>query len=500
MHCQSTTRLAATLCLAALLLARGSAYAVSITEKPLAVIGLVSSTMDDGQLRLMGEAIARELSTAGFQLLAGSAVTDALEASSCANTEIRLRESCIRLVGKQLGTPYLIGGGVNVIGRLHELRLQLFSTESGREVWSSVYRVDTGIEDFYTQTPAKAAGDIPRELTVAAAPPPPPRAPAPPHVHAPAPRPVPTPGESPDGSPVSKETVDAVSPNGAAPGLVIGLSGMFALGMVTESQSPVGGKLYALYPTTEKSYARLKVGVPLYHDWWLFSDDREKNPDIYLSAEHAWSWSGFSIGVGLSYMYLQRFVLTDSCTAPYFPYLMEPYRVTYSTHHAFNLSLDLRGGRPNAGFYGRISWPLPLTIESGEPKNLFLEFSALAAFGGKRVKGGLGVMGWYKYRNADYVRQGDSTFEYGSDRSYWHDDYYEDYEHIVTREYSVLLPVARVSTLWAKHLVVNVNVELGQLFIPRPDFDAEWWQPSVGFDIVYSFGELQGADLMDGTF
>ncbi len=483
------------LVLLALIPALVPAQAISTLDKPVGVLGLSSKTMDQAQLDVFAQAIGDELAAAGFTVVAGADVEQAAETNGCEASELRMRESCIRVLGRQVSAAFFVGGTVNVIGALHELRVSLYSTATGRPVWNTTYRVETGLEDFYTQTPPKLASDLPREISM----------PAPAPLPTVRPTPVEPPAELPSPAAVEPTTGEEARHTGLAPGLVIGVSGMFALGEPTDRQSPYGGKLHVLYPTGSHSHARLKAGVPLYHDSWLHLDSRGKYPDIYLSLEHDWLWSNFSIGTGLSYMYLQRFALSGETATAYYPYTIQLYRSVYEAHHGFNLVLNLRGGRPNAAFYGRLVWPLPFTIDNEEPDNIFLEYSALAAFGGKRVKAGIGFMGMYKRREADYVRQGDSTYNYTND--HW-DPYgytgsmtYEDFRLTSTSEYMILLPVLRIAGLIAGHVVVSVNLELGGTILPRPPIDDdELWTPHLGFDIVYSFGRLESADLMDGTF
>jgi hypothetical protein len=178
------------------------------------------------------------------------------------------------------------------------------------------------------------------------------------------------------------------------------------------------------------------------------------------------------------------------------------YFAHYDPAHAFNLLLSLRGGRPNAAFYGYISYPLPYIFEDDDPDNYLLEFSAFGVFGGKRVKAGLGITGNYKRREADFIRHDILTYEYEPRaRDTWNADP-EYYEYSLRRvyEYTLLVPALKVAGLLGEHVVLGLTFELRGTILPRFADSGDSWQPSIGFDVVYSLGALKGANVMDGTF
>jgi len=460
-----------------------SGATITVAGTRIAVMPFASQSIAERDLHLIATAIDKALASAGFTVAHGGDVSAALRAVGCGEPVSWVRESCLRTLAREVDAGLVLGGTVNAIGALHEAQVALYGGRSGTALWSTEYQVRGGIEEFYLQMPGKLAADLPKEVKEPDPPPPPP--------------PVALPGREP--APVADSA--ALPPVdrdcGIAPGFAVGVSGMFALGDPITSQSPYSLRLHAVYPTSKVSQARLKVGLPLNHNHKLDLYSDKKYPDVYVGAEHEWGWPGFAIGVGLGYTYMQYFVLRGYEDGFYPDSL---YYAQYDPAHGFNVCLNLRGGRPNAGFYGRISWPLPFIFEDHDPDNYFVEGSAMAAFGGKHVKGGVGVMGMYKRREADFVKMADTTYYY---RDQGAESDYHEFDLNEAQEFMALLPFVRIAALIAGHVVVSFNLELGGTIFPRspvdPD-DADYWQPSMGLDIVYSIGKLKGADVMDGTF
>jgi len=110
----------------------------------------------------------------------------------------------------------------------------------------------------------------------------------------------------------------------------------------------------------------------------------------------------------------------------------------------------------------------------------------LGVSGAKNTKVGIGHMGMIKAREAD-----DSLIINGSQF------YYDNYP---SRESYLVFPCLKIAQLIAEHVVLNLSLELGGTIIPRFGSEMDSWRPSIGVDILYSFGKLSGPNLMDGTF
>lgn len=495
---------------------------INLKEGMLPVLPIRSTTLKPAEATMIADAVRRELNAGGVPSTTAEQVNAALADAGCASEEMHGHESCMRLVCSGLKSKLVALVTVNSIGSLYEAEAGVFGATSGKLLWKGMYQVRGSIEDFYLQFPAKFVADIPRQLEEADP------APAKPHVHMydqaghrHAAGETCTESHEDAVEQAQEATEDSIEHAvevaedrkeaaedaaagarfGIAPGLVIGASAMFAMGDKWEQQSPFGVKMMALYPTGARGHVRLKGGFPL-NDNAKADLQRDKDIDAYLSLEHEWAGRGGAIGVGFSYMYMRYMVMKGTHLSQFAD---DTYRAYYDPAHAVNMTVSLRGGKPNAGFYGRISWPLPYIFGDDKPDSYFLEYSALGVFGGKRVKAGVGVSGMYKYREADYVRQGDTTYRYteqSRDERMWGttNPYYE-YENSEYSEFMALIPVLRVAGLIASRIVVVFNLELGETIFPRSfGSDNDSWAPSIGFDLIYSLKKLQGADLMDGTF
>lgn len=301
-------------------------------------------------------------------------------------------------------------------------------------------------------------------------------------------------------APHREDTADE-GDRGVAPGIVIGITGSIALGDAVESQSPYGFGAMALYPTSHRGHVRLKVGVPSMHNHSLPLTDNGKKPDLNVVLAHEWAGPRGAIGVGLSYLYMQEFALEGRESSPY--HIDRDYVADYDGANSFNGVISLRGGRPNGAFYGRFVWPLPYMLSDDEPDAYQLQYSGFGVFGGQRVKCGIGVMGLYKYREADRVHHEDSTYEYvpKDDGLLGDEDPYYDYSLRRTSEFMVSFPCLKLAILFGSHVVVNLDVELGGVIFPREMFgmDSDLWRPTVGGTIVYSFKPLRGVNVMDGV-
>jgi hypothetical protein len=493
--------------LAVVCLVAPPAPAAAVRAVPVAVFPFSSVSLEQKDLLVIAEALRRDLRLASFQVLDVTETMMALKSVGCESSGAWNRESCIRTAGRAVGAGYVIGGTLNAIGSLYEATVVLYSVRSAARLWSATYEIHGPIESFYKEAPAKIAAEVPREVVDEAAEPPP--APVAPHVHAM------QRGQMPQTTDVEAPAAQAPPPNaaveardnGISPGLAIGLSALFSLGPVEGSQSPYGVRIWGLYPTSRNSQVRLRVALPLTNNSHLaLTPDRDyKCPDVNVNIEHEWGLPGFGVGLGLGYMVMQAFAVEgeyESYTY-YGGYDTTDYQAVYDQSHALNMVFNIRGGKPNAAFFARFSWPLPYIFGDDQPDNYYLEYSAFGVFGGRRVKAGIGVAGMYKHREADYVSDGDSTYHYEKDGGDWSStNYYNEYAQRNTSEWYALVPAVKVAGLIGTHVVVNLCLELGGTILPRigGHNDSDWWRPSLGFDVLYSIGKLKGASVMDGTF
>lgn len=478
--------------------------AAPLAEARVAVMPFSSESLDPRDLMVIAQAVRKAIEGTVKQVVDGANTKRAIQLSGCEGPELWASESCLRMVANQTSAELVLGGTLNQIGSLLEATVSLYGAESGKSVWEMTYKVDGTLEDFYTQVPPKLAGDMPDSYTIPKPPP------VKPHVHAhdrkPAAQTQPAAVVQSEEPPASAVTTTSSPPSSAvAPGLVLGVSSLFCMGDPIRTQTPYAFGMHAVYPVKGVGQARLRAAIPMFMAYNAPTTSESGYPDVQLNLEYEWAWPSFGIGVGFDYMYMQWFRLEGSQSA-YFA-STDDYLAYYDPAHAFNISVSLRGGKPNTAFYGHISWPIPVVFSNGEPNNVFLEYSAFGVFGGQKIKAGLGVMGMYKSRDADYIRHGDSTFNYVDRHSDndddWYDYYDEEYNNYSRNEYSqfyAALPCVKVAGLIANHVVLNLTLELGGTILPRIPPDEDMWAPYIGFDVVYSLGRLETVQVFDGTF
>jgi TolB-like protein len=476
-----------------------------------------------------------------------SEVMDALEEVACDDSRQWSLDACIIGAGEELGADYMIGGTIVRLGTNCEVGVSLFSVKKRVKLWTTVYSFTGDAETIYTTVPQKLCSDIHDYLRGAAD-----NNISPaladsgisfaaaqdsqvndtPHTA------VAATAAKQDSQTVSQQlTVTSVpvtrqvySPvpqdNGIVSGFTMGFTGMLTLGEAGREQSSGGFCLSFIYPTTGHSQARLKTGVPMFRNANLDNFIDTRLPDPYISLEHDWSWRRFGLTGGISYMYLNSFTksnywhyfldngysdFSDMYSNYYYKKKTTQY---YETVHAFNATLGFRAGTATKGFIGRLSWPFAFTLSQNEPKNYFFECSVSGFLGWGLNTFSIGMMGMVKHREPDPGRSIEGSVvqvsEYEFSRNYYR-------QELGTYEFYNLIPVVRYLRLIGDHLILGLNLELGGIILPRsmlPDFfsgdndyydDSEshknnWWQPSAGCMITYSFGKLMGAHLFDGTF
>ncbi len=290
--------------------------------------------------------------------------------------------------------------------------------------------------------------------------------------------------------------------NGIVKGISFGAKGLFALGSVEDAQrperaqSPAGFTVFSLFPLTEKTQLRVRAGIPLWHvngttvteDEWDEGYYTEvtvdkKGPDPYFSIEHAWGWKGIGFSLGVAYMFLQEYTRDILEYDEWSSYDTTYHHYEYDRNHLFNIVCSIRGGRTKGGFFGMVSFPLAITMDK-DRANYLLEYSLFGVFGVKKTKFGIGHMGMIKKREEDSV----SVTGTGYPSSY------------DSREVYMLFPCLKVAQLFGDHVVVNLNFEIGGTIMPRLGSETEGLRPSIGVDFLFSFGTLDGPNVMDGTF
>ena len=253
-----------------------------------------------------------------------------------------------------------------------------------------------------------------------------------------------------------------------------------AVGNKKHNQSPFGGALLLLQPTSRLSHLRLTTGVPMVRSETIRNQVRTNAPDIYACLEHEWGLKYVGITAGIAFTHMYGF---DTV------YTVERYPVydstfTYEDSYLYNLVFGIRAGKPYAGFRGRISFPFLGAIDVSKPENHFLEYSAYGFFGSSRMKAGFGING--------FLRTWGHIFS--DDDDYY---YYDDDDPPVVREFQAVIPGFKFATLIGKHNIITVSAELGGIFVPRID---NWWAPEIGLSYVFSFGALRDPSSLDGKF
>jgi hypothetical protein len=468
----------------------------------------------------MAHALADSVAVAGT-----TEVSDVLDSErECSDVEAWATSPCMMVVGKQLTASFVLGGRLTEERGRFTLALRLIRASSGQIVWKKGFALTGTFEKFHAQlTPAlrtafpysamrrtTAPSEIEVDDEVVGTPDQP--APAEPPETASAAATVPD-------EPPPAPRVEPPADLGLVKALTIGAAGYFAAGSTRKEQSPGGLMLTGVYPTGKRSQVRIKAGIPLFRNSASDGDFSRKYPDPYLSVEHDWAWKYFGVTGGVSYMQLAGFTRENVTEYTDNYYVYDPYYYydsygygrytateTYKSTPALNATIGFRGGKPTGGFIGRFSWPLGLTMQGDEPRNIFIEYSALGVFGmrGGRLKFGMGVMGMHKWREPKPSSITRSDTVAVTDAEYQARDIVTPHS---TNEFYLMAPVLRMATLVRQRVVVSAAIELGGTLIPRMLFTGEatdeeynWWKPSIGLAVVYSFGTLTGAHLFDGTF
>lgn len=380
--------------------------------------------------------------------------------------------------------------------------LRLVDTYARDEIWSRGFRVRGGPDTLITDLPSAIESSVPFGSIRSRAESPKVEPDADLEPMAPAPV-----------TPREKLPMD----NGIASTVAIGVEGYVALGSTRREQSPGGFLVYGVMPVGAGSQIRGRAGMPLSYSSQVSDSMDDALPPIYAAAEYEWGWNYFGITAGLAYIYFPQFTKTWTYYEYDYSYSYsssEWYDATqkeerYPSASGFNVTMGIRGGKPNAGFVGRVSWPLGFTIQGKDEKNFLLDYSAFGVFPlGKRFKMGFGFNGAFIRRemDADSVRT-IRTFtipDAGSNPG-------TGFEEHSTNQFCSMVPVMRFSGLISETLIAGIGLELGGLIFPRTSLEgsfvssdgdngANWWKPSISASLTFGFGKLKGPHVYEGTF
>ena len=436
----------------------------------IGVIPFSPQEIEEEEAEIIAKMITKKISI-DAEIVDHDDMMEALDDVDCDDEDDWNERECIQGVGKELEIDYILAGSIRKMGEVIITEISLYDINEETAVWSHQFRYEGSIENFGLSYPQKIADEVTKVLYKSI-------------------------GEKKTQTSEESQESDQISTTSSDIGIVrgatIGVKGLFTLGTIKESQSPVGFSAMFLYPTSEKSHVKVRGGIPLWHSEHNSRTVNKDYPDPYVTLEHAWGWKSFGFSAGLAYMYMQRYTGRTMVTAD------TSYTFKYDPVNAFNLILSLRGGRTHAGFYGLFSFPMAFTIDR-DKLNYLIEFCAGGVFGVKKTKFGIGTSGIFKRRFADNViiDAGDSVYTVKIDNDFWDGDYFRD-DHSVT-EYFWLLPHLKVAQLFGDYFVASLTLDLGGIIIPRPQ-SKESWKPSLGCDFIFSFGKLDGPNLYDGTF
>ncbi len=395
--------------------------------------------------------------------------------SSCA-----LSLDCMLSAGEKSQSQYAISGTIGKIGTLYTVSIIMANVKLQKRIFVREYEYTGTIEEFYSDVPKRIAADIFQQLSGAK-----------------------TPRVITEEAPLSTarngiernppEDIVSDSINGIIRAPALGLSGRVAVGSISRTQSKWGLAAYYVHPTALNSQLRVKFGIPLSGSDTTFSDYTRVVGDYYASLEHEWGFPRFGVGLGLATTRMQHVVKNAQLSGTYYdannmivydPIIPYDFKETY----LFNWVLTLRGGRPSAGFKGRISWPIPLNQSGKLPDNYFFEYSALGVFGNASVKGGIGLQGMIKSRTSS-----DSKVY-----NYYAYSYSTTSSNLTVEDSYIMAPCGKLAFVAGKHSVVCVSLDLGGIFIPRPDNSS--WAPNIQLDYVFSLKPFTSPDVLDGTF
>ena len=464
----------------------GPVAADTVSVQPsLCVLPVKATGVSENEAMLISADLTRKLSRNERLVVAdknktAAALKDAkLDAGGeCASLE------CVCSAGEKCQGTFVLSSSIGKVGTLFTYSVTLYNVKEKKRILLRDYQFKGAIEDFYTEVPPRIADDV-LELLFHGT-----RAPEGPLAIAKPPA-----GETPailDTAQAAQErasecqkTAEQPCNNGIAAGSVIGIDARAIAGKINSDQSQWGASLWYVHPTTPGSQVRIKIGMPLSGNDSVDNSTDLKYPDLCLSIEHEWGFKYFGVGVGLALMQMKAFTMMVPYSQFWDPVLQKEITdyspVHFSEQYCVNWVVTIRGGKPNAGFKGKISWPTPANQDMSWAQNAFFEYSAFGVFGNDQLKGGVGIMGMQKYRSSVETIDAYSSDHYTLNNSY------------------AMIPCGRFAMLVGKHSVLCASLDLAGLLFPRTDSET-WWSPQLQLSYTFSFAPFKGADVLDGTF
>lgn len=504
----------------------------SNSTRTIGVVPFSPEGITEDEALIIAKAVREAISAQGSSI-ASSEIMDAIEDVDCDDSPKWALGECIVAVGRECSADFMIGGTITRIDSQCTITPALYDVQKRYRVWKATYSITGSAEDIYKKIPKKIAaaitGPLQKSATV---------------------QEVSIPKDTVEEVPESTQVVEAVvlTPPpvtepvaepvavperkfdyGIVDGFTVSARGYVAILAPGREQTQGGFMVSFLYPTRERSQIRVKAGIPLFRNPDIAEYVASKQPDPYISIEHDWAWKYFRITGGLAYMYLQRFTKKNfwDYFAEYediweYDYTYYKIKTTekYDNKNTFNATIGFRAGKAMRGFYGRFSWPLAFSASEDEPINIFFEYSAFGVFGWKKNKMGIGLIGMNKIREPDP----ESIITSGKKDTVSHDEFMDHFlrDKNRTNEFYLIFPALRYARLIGERVVLNFTLELGGTILPRflnPDFfgyeenqyedfdtdedpteERDWWKPSLGLQIVYSFAPLSGPHMFDGSF
>jgi hypothetical protein len=465
----------------------GVSPAAQTSPMSICILPVHATGVTDDDATLIADAVRTKCAAnARFDVAdKGKALLALKEAKPDASGEC-MSADCAVPAGEKAQTAFAAAATLGKIGSLFTFTVALYNVKEKRRILYRDYQYRGSIEDFYTDVPRRVAIDIGEAVF------PETRAqePSRPAVAAPTPAvqqtatetvPILDNGEEP-ARPLEK-VVEEPANTGMATAPAIGVTGRVAMGVLGQDQSRWGALLWYVHPTTPHSQARIKVGMPLAGNDSIYSS---RIPDFYLSLEHEWGFRYFGVGAGLAVMQMkaaEKGYYSSQFWDPYQNmYVYDNVMVHFPERYCFNWVLDIRAGKPNMGFRGRISWPIPFNESVDDPtQNAFFEYSALGEFGNSLFKAGVGIAGMQRNRTTSATNQSGETSQYTINDSY------------------LMAPCGKIAFLIANHSVVCLGLDFMGILVPRSS-ETGSWAPNLQLSYTFSFGKMLSPEVLDGTF
>jgi hypothetical protein len=448
---------------------------------PFACLGGISA----GDAAMLGESIKSKLAgLTGIDIVDKKNIREAMTESRIDSSVDCSSVDCLAGLGKKLDAQIMISGSLGKIGELYDLSLTVVNAVGRKRLFTKEYRLKGAVESFFTKISGEAVDDIVLSL----------------HNQPVKPQPVESiPARTREPQTVELAPIEEISitalnyekeQSRPIQGPTFGGSGRLALGQMGQNESRWGVGLFYLQPTTSNGYFRIKASMPISDNDSIRLHSDNSMQDVLTSIEHEWSWEFFGVGAGIAYMYMHSFNERYTGSAQYNPttgsYDYYPSPIHFNVQSAFNWVCDIRGGRPNKGFRGRIVWPMPWInlYNTDTPANYFIEYSALGVFGGDFIKGAIGIQGMYKQRASN------TTF----------DPNYSYESSINVDSYYAMVPCGKIAFRVGKQAVVCATLDMTGIFVPPLSGSSSQWAPNIQISYTYSLRPLTALDVGDGTF